>query len=33
MTAFSTSFGRLPSMRRRESKNKPVKPIDVDAAQ
>ncbi|KAI3475502.1 hypothetical protein L1887_63126 [Cichorium endivia] len=33
MTAFSTPFGRLPSMRRRESKNKPVKPIDVDAAQ
>ncbi|KAJ1019023.1 hypothetical protein NDA18_006174 [Ustilago nuda] len=32
MPPFTTSFGRLPSIRKRESKNKSVKPIDVDAA-
>ncbi|TKY89077.1 hypothetical protein EX895_001608 [Sporisorium graminicola] len=32
MTAFSTSLGRFQSMRRRDSKKKPVQPIDVDAA-
>ncbi|KAJ1020406.1 hypothetical protein NDA13_005724 [Ustilago tritici] len=32
MPPFTTSFGRLPSIRKRETKNKSVKPIDVDAA-
>ncbi|SPO28008.1 uncharacterized protein UTRI_05151 [Ustilago trichophora] len=32
MTAFSTSFGRLNSIRKREPIKKPVQPIDVDAA-
>ncbi|KAJ1024739.1 hypothetical protein NDA16_002779 [Ustilago loliicola] len=32
MPPFSSSFGRLPNIRKRETKKKSVQPIDVDAA-